>query len=256
MRALFFSLIVFAGSVLFCHAQEIPFRAGEILEYRLKWNIFSGGKMFLSVKEDAYLEGERAFHLQAETETEGMFHKVYPFRARVESFVSQKDFLPLRYQYSSWTSDETVSEVASFPRGQPRGKYHLDQYKKGEKKEKNETFDLAAFFQDPFSVLYYIRTQELNVGDRIEIPLIADRKKSKITVKVLRRTRIKAAGKDWDAFVLEPGFPLGGISFKEGSLWVWVSADKARIPLYFSGRAPFGVISGTLVKMEGVDLTP
>ncbi|MFH2068869.1 MAG: DUF3108 domain-containing protein [Candidatus Omnitrophota bacterium] len=249
MRCLFSFLIFFAGFVLFCRAQEIPFRAGETFEYQLKWNVFSGGKMSLAVKEDAYLEGERAFHLQAETETEGMFHKFYPFRAKIDSFVSRKDFLPLRYQYSSWVPDTTVSEVSSFPRGQSQGKYRLEQYKKGTKKEKNETFDLAAFFQDPLSVLYYIRTQELNVGDRIEVPLITDRKVSRVTVKVLRRTRIKAAGKSWDAFILEPGFPVGGMSFNEGSLWIWISADKARIPLYFSGRSPFGMISGTLVKI-------
>lgn len=207
--------------------------------------------MSFRVKEDAYLEGERVFHLQAETETEGMFHKFYPFRARIESFVSRKDFLPLRYQYSSWTSDETRLEVTSFPRGQPQGKYHLDQYKNGKKNEKDEMFNMAAFFQDPLSILYYIRTQELNVGDRIEIPLSVNRKNYKILVKVLRRTRIKAAGKTWDALILEPGLSLEGMPLKTGSLWVWISADEARIPLYFSSRAPLGVVSATLVKMEG-----
>jgi len=248
MRCLSF-LIFFTCLVPFCQAQEIPFKAGEILQYQLKWNVFPGGKMSFSVKEDAYLEGERAFHLQAETETEGMFHKFYPFRAKIESFVSRNDFLPLRYQYSSWMPNETRLEVTSFPRGQPRGQYHLYQDKKGTKKEKDEMFNLVAFFQDPLSVLYYIRTQELNVGDRIEIPLSADRKNSKIVMKVLRRTRIKVVGKTWDAFILEPNLSLGGMPFKAGSLWIWVSADEARIPLYFSGRAALGVISGTLVKI-------
>ncbi len=249
MRCLFSFLIISACFVPFGQAQEIPFRAGEIFQYQLKWNVFPGGKMSFRVKEDAYLEGERVFHFQAETETEGMFHKFYPFRAKIESFVSRNDFLPLRYQYSSWMPDETRLEITSFPRGQPQGKYHLDQYKGETKKEKNETFNIDAFFQDPLSVLYYIRTQELNVGDRIEIPLSADRKNCKIVVRVLHRTRIKTAGKTWDAFILEPGLSLEGMPFKTGSLWIWVSADKARIPLYFSGRATLGVISATLMKI-------
>jgi len=249
MRWLFSFLFISIYIVPFCQAQEIPFKPGEIFQYQLKWNVFSGGKMSFAVKEDAYIEGERVFHFQAETETEGMFHKFYPFRAKIESFVSLKYFLPLRYQYSSWMPDETRLEVTSFPRGQPQGQYHLYQDKKGTKKEKDETFNIDAFFQDQLSVLYYIRTQELNVGDRIEIPLSADRKNSKIVVKVLRRTRIKAVGKTWDAFILEPNLSLGGMQFKAGSLWIWVSADKARIPLYFSGRAALGVISGTLVKI-------
>ena len=249
MRWLFSFLIISTYFVPFCQAQEIPFRAGEIFQYQLKWNVFSGGKMSFRVKEDAYLEGERVFHFQAETETEGMFHKFYPFRARIESFVSRKDFLPLRYQYSSWTPDETRLEITSFPRGRLQGKYHLDQYKRETKKEKDETFNINAFFQDPLSVLYYIRTQELNVGDRIEIPLSVDRKNYKILVKVLRRTRIKAAGKTWDAFILEPGLSLEGMPFKTGSLWIWVSADESKIPLYFSSRAVLGVISATLVKI-------
>ena len=251
MRWLFSFLLISIYMVPLCQAQEIPFKPGEIFQYQLKWNVFSGGKMSFRLKEDAYIEGERVFHFQADTETEGMFHKFYPFRAKIESFVSRKDFLPLRYQYSSWTPDETRLEVTSFPHGQPQGQYHLYQDKKGTKKEKDETFNIGAFFQDPLSVLYYIRTQELNVGDRIEIPLSADRKNSKIVVKVLRRTRIKVVGKTWDAFILEPNLSLGGMPFKAGSLWIWVSADAARIPLYFSGRAVLGVISGTLVKIGG-----
>jgi hypothetical protein len=226
---------------------------GETFQYQLKWNNFAGGNMSFRVKEDAYVEGERVFYFQAETETEGMFHKFYPFRAKIESFVSRNDFLPLRYQYSSWTPDETRMEVTSFPRGQAQGQYHLYQDKKVKKKEreseKDEVFTVGAFFQDPLSILYYIRTQELTVGDRIEIPLSVDQKNSKIAVKVLRRTRIKVMGKTWDAFVLEPNLSLGGMPFKAGSLWIWVSADKARIPLYFSGRALLGVVSGTLVKI-------
>ena len=251
MRCLLSFLIFVTCFVSLCRAQEIPFRTGEIFQYQLKWNVFSGGKMSFTVKEDAYLKGERVFHLQAEAETEGMFHKFYPFRVKIESFVSRKDFLPLRYQYSSWMPDETRLEVTSFPRGQPQGQYHLDQYKKGKKNEKDEMFNMGTFFQDPLSILYYIRTQELNVGDRIEVPLSVDRKNYKIVVKVLRRTRIKAAGKTWDAFILEPGLLLEGMPFKTSSLWVWVSADEARIPLYFSSRAPLGVVSGTLVKIGG-----
>ncbi|MCX5641668.1 MAG: DUF3108 domain-containing protein [Candidatus Omnitrophica bacterium] len=249
MRCLLSFLIIAVGFVPFCQAQEIPFRAGEVLQYQLKWNVFTGGKILLTVQEDAYLEGERAFHLQAEAETEGMFHKFYPFRVKIESFVSRNDFLPLRYQYSSWAPDETRLEVTSFPRGQPQGKYHLDQDKKGNKRVKDEMFDVSDFFQDPLSVLYYIRTQELNVGEQIEIPLSVDRKNYKILVNVLRRTRIKAVGKTWNAFILEPKVSLGETPFKFASLWIWVSADAARIPLYFSSRAPLGVISGTLIKI-------
>jgi hypothetical protein len=249
MRCLFSFLIFFACFVPFCPAQEIPFKAGETFQYQLKWNVFSGGTMSLLVKDDAYLEGERAFHLQVEANTEGMFRKFYPFRAQIESFVSRNDFLPLRYQYSSWMPNETRLEVTSFPRGQTQGTYHLDQYKNGTKKEKDETFNITAFFQDPLSVLYYLRTQELNVGDQIEIPLSVDRKNYKLAVKVLRRTRIKAAGKTWDAFILEPGVSLDGLPFKAGSLWIWVSADEARVPLYFSCHAGLGVISATLVNI-------
>lgn len=244
--ALLFSFVCF---VPFCQAQEIPFQVGETLQYQLKWNIFPGGKISFTIREDAYVEGERAFHFQTEGETEGMFRKYYPFHARIESFVSQKDFLPLRYQYASWMPDETRLEITSFPRGQPQGQYHLDKYENGKNKEKNETFSLVAFFQDPLSVLYYIRTQELNVGDRIEIPLNVDQKNYSLLVKVLRRTTIKAAGKAWKALILEPSLFLQGAPFKKGSLWIWISADKDRIPLYFSSRAPLGVISGTLVKI-------
>lgn len=242
--------IIFACFASLCQSQEVPFGNGETFQYQIKWNIFSGGKMSLLVNDDVYLDGERAFHLQANTETEGMFHKFYPFKAKVESFVSKSDFLPLRYQYSSWMPDETRLEVTSFPRGQLQGQYHLDSYKKGKEKEKDEKFAISAFFQDPLSILYYVRTQDLTVGDQIDVSLSSDQKDFKILVKVLRKTKIRVMGKVWDAFVLEPGLSLGGLPFSPGSLWMWVSADEAKIPLYFSGRSGLGVISATLIKMK------
>ena len=235
------------------YGQTIPFAPGESFQYLLKWNFLAAGKMSFSIVDDVYIDGERAFHLQGDTETEGIGKKFYPFKAKMESFISQKDFLPLRYQLSSSAPNETMLELVNYPRGQLRGYWHEEKCKRGkEKSNKEENFAVPAFFQDPFSVLYYLRTQEFKVGDRIGVPVSSARNEYRIMVKVLRKTKIRVMGKTWDSFLLETGASLQGVPFQKGSLWVWFSADEARIPLYFSARAPLGVVSATLVKMKTI----
>ena len=233
-----------------CSGQAIPFRAGEMFRYQIKWNFWSGGTLTLQTSSDVYLEEERAFHLEASTATEGAFKRFYPFRARVESFVSQQDFLPLRYQYSSWMPRETFLETTDYPRGKSEGVSRREKYKNSAQTVKDETFDKPPFFQDPLSIIFYLRTQNFAVGDQIEVPINAGGKNYKITVKVLRKTRIRVLNRVWDAFILEPGMTLQGVPFKMGSLWLWLSADEQKIPLYLSARAPLGVVSCTLVEMK------
>ena len=232
------------------HGQSVPFGNGERFQYQIRWNIFTGGKMSLSVANDVYVEGERAFHIIADTETEGIFRRLYPFRAKVESFASKTDFLPLRYHFSSWTPDETILEVVTYPRGQIKGHWVQEKYERKKKKVKEEVFPTAAYFQDPLSIIYYLRTQNLEVGEMIEVPLSIDRKDCKIMVKVLRNSKIRVMGKVWNSFVLEPGVSLAGVPFQKGTLWIWLSADSDRIPLYFSARAALGVVSATLIEMN------
>jgi len=250
-RRFFFWLVIVIFSPFRCASQTVPFAPGEMFCYEIKWNFLTSGSMKLRVVDEGEVAGEEIFHLQADTETRGFFRYLEPLRTKIESFVSQKDFFLLRYQFNCWAPREVKSESIEYPRGQKKGLWHQEKYKKKKGLSiKNVTFEAPEFFQDPLSILYYLRTRELKVGDQIKVPLILDRKNYTVTVKVLRRTKFKALGKVWDAFILQPGASLQGVPFQQGSLWMWISADELRVPLYFSARASLGVLSCTLVEAK------
>ncbi len=248
-----FSILTLVGGFFSprnCYGQVIPFGAGEDFQYQIKWNLFRGGRLSFSVADDVYIDGERAFHLIAETETEGIFRRFYPYKAKVESFPSKHDFFPLRYHFSSWSPEETILEVVKYHRGQRKGNWVQEKYEDGKKRVKEEEFSVAEYLQDPLSIIYYLRTQDFEVGDNIEVPLSVDRKECRIMVKVLRKSKIRIMGETRDAFILEPGLFIKGVPFQRGSLWIWFSADEERIPLYFTARAALGVVSATLIKIK------
>ncbi|HNQ36285.1 MAG TPA: DUF3108 domain-containing protein, partial [bacterium] len=153
-------------------------RAGETLRYQLKWNVVSGGFMNVSVEEAASVDSESTYHLKAYMETGGLFKKLYPFTANIDSYPAVSDFLPRRYLYRSNSKEERIAETVDFSRTPPEGTWKLDkfEYDRNRSQKKSDRIKTSGFFQDPLSIIYYLRGQKLQVGSTLTVPLYMDRR--------------------------------------------------------------------------------
>ena len=84
----------------------------------------------------------------------------------------------------------------------------------------DDTVDVAPYAQDALSVLYYIRTQELKIGESIFVENFTDGKKYPLEVRVIRRETIKVKAGKFDCVVVEPLMQSSGIFKHEGKLTV------------------------------------
>jgi hypothetical protein len=62
-------------------------------------------------------------------------------------------------------------------------------------------------------------------------------------IQVLRRERIKAAGRDWNAIVIRPIIRTKGLFSDGGQAEIWLSDDEHRIMLQMKSKLSIGSIN-------------
>jgi hypothetical protein len=67
--------------------------------------------------------------------------------------------------------------------------------------------------------------------------------------KFRRKWEIRRLGM-FDAFYVEPLAEFKGLVERRGRVWIWISADRRRLPLLVKSKLPFGSVTATLVKAE------
>ncbi len=230
-----------------------PIPQGEVLRYQVKWNIFTGAYLTFERKEDMVVGGERAFHIHGETESVGFLGRFHPYWAKADTFFSRSSFRPLGSRFESGNRGELLKEKVSYCHEKKTGFWYQEKSKEDNPDQvrvKEEEFPVPDFFQDPLSMIYFLRTQDLKVGKTIKVPMVVDRKEYLAEVEVREKRRIRVLGGVREAFILVPGVSLRGVPYRHGSMWIWISADKDRLPLHFSARAPLGLFTATLVEVE------
>ncbi len=111
---------------------------------------------------------------------------------------------------------------------------------------RNGTLDVLAAF-------YFIRTQNLIVGQTIERP-ITDGKKAVIgRLHVLKREVIKIRGEKIDTFKLEPELKdVKGVfqKSKHAKMYIWVTADDRKILVRLKSKVIVGSFVANLVNLD------
>ena len=109
---------------------------------------------------------------------------------------------------------------------------------------------ILANAQDVLSSFYYVRTLQLEPGQRIFIPNHDNGKNYAMEVQVHRRERVEVDAGVFDCLVLEP-LLLGEAVFKQkGRLQVWVTDDDLKMPVLMKSEVLVGSIAAVLTEFE------
>lgn len=104
---------------------------------------------------------------------------------------------------------------------------------------------------DVMSGFYYLRTQELNVGETVYINIFDSNKFYKAEVQILRKDKIKLTDeKEVDAVVVKPVLKSEGLFENKGNITVWLSDDDMRVPLRLETEVSIGRVVAELKTME------
>jgi hypothetical protein len=96
---------------------------------------------------------------------------------------------------------------------------------------------------DDASFLYFIRTQDLEIGRTYDYPRYFKPESNPVRVKVLRRERIEVPAGRFNTIVLQPIIKTTGLFGEGGRAEVWVADDSTRIIVRINSKLP---LVGTL----------
>lgn len=217
-------------------AQPLPFKIGETLLYEVTFSklIFSGtiGELKLTVSKPDSSRVE-LIELKAEAVSRGFFPALFGLkvRDRYSSIVNQTDF-------GVQTSAKLIEE----------GKVRREQKTEVNRETGRVTYtdrDLAleksapkvkdkpspTWIQDLLSTIYFVRTQPLNEGDIVPIPISDGGEVYNIEVVVGKHQEIKTSAGKFKAILVNAKVFDGRYVKRSGEMLVWITEDAARIPV-------------------------
>jgi hypothetical protein len=253
------SLLFLAASV-FAQGQQtrrepLPFERGEELVYQgeftrgLLRGVDGAEFRFKAVSEHIARGTDDAIilRLTGDVVSKGLFTRIagFKFHQHVESTVDVEPFRVLR--------TDKVEE-------QGKRKRVLDAVYDHEKNRvlwrevspnpQAGYFDFSEPIQDVLTVIYYLRTQKLEVGKSFDVPVTDAGRVFTLSVAVLERKEIDTVLGRVNAIRIEPAlFGDNAAVRAKGKLSIWVTEDDRRLPV----RAQLKVDMGTFdIKLKQV----
>jgi hypothetical protein len=202
----------------------VPWQAGERLEYQVKFSFITAGSASIEVLGVEPIRGHDAWHTQFQLKGGRFGYDV-------------------AYHFDSWID---VTSLASL-------RFHSDADQNGKDRIKRyEIFpDRAVFIDetpnplgtaeqpsvenplDDGSFLHFIRTVPLEVGKTYEYPRYFRPDRNPVTVKVIKREKIKVPAGEFAAIQIQPVINTPGKTMfsKGGNAKLWLSDDANRYVL-------------------------
>lgn len=205
---------------------------GEHAEYEVRYGPFGVGSGTLGVVGIDTLRGRDAYRVRLTlTGRVNVLLYRYSIRDTLESWIDTATLQSLRFtQRQLHQNKPRVKHYEIFPDRQV--------FVDGDTPEQPSVSDPL----DDISLLYVARAQPLDVGSTVEIPRHFKPASNPVTLKVLRRETIEAAGKKWNTIVVRPIIKTSTM-FADGDGQVWLSDDSARVIVQVNTKVSVGSIT-------------
>jgi hypothetical protein len=241
---------------------SLPFSSGEELVYQAEFNkgLLHGVDVAeFRFKADTERVSSRGgpgddpviFHLVADVISKGLFPRIAGFRfhEHVESTVEPGPFTVLRTRKLEEQGKRVRASEAVFD--------HEARKVTWTERDPNQTqpprisaLDFSEPIQDILTVIYFLRTQKLEVGKSFDVPLSDSGRVYRFSVAVVERKQIKTVVGRVNAVRIDPAlFGENGLVRSRGSLSIWITDDSRRLPV----KAQLKVDIGTFdIKLKRV----
>ncbi|GAB4288431.1 MAG: DUF3108 domain-containing protein [Ignavibacteriaceae bacterium] len=245
------SVFLFYNALLFSQSAEEEFRKventafskGEKLTFDVKYGFVTAGIAVMQIPEIKRISGREVFHVTFEVNTVPSFDWIYKVRDRYETYIDTEGLFPWRFEQHIREGSYSRDFSAFF-----------DQ-RKGKAKTSEGEHDIPRYVHDIVSAFYYARTldySDLKVNDRIHLQNFYKDKVYDLDVKYLGKETITVPAGRFDCIVVEPLVQEGGLFKNEGSIVIWLTDDKIKMPVRVKTKVLIGSIDADLTKYEGI----
>ena len=217
------------------------FDVGEKLMFVIRYGPVKAGTAIMSIPEIANKNGYECYKIQTEARSSRFFSAFFKVRDRVTSYMDRDGLF-------TWGFEKHLRE----------GKFRSDRYVEYDQvngwavTNKKDSMRIPPCVHDILTTFYFVRTQNLKVGQSLFLDNHADNKLYPLEIKIHKKERVKVKAGTFECIVVEPILRADGIFKSKGRLLVWLTDDSRKIPVQMKSKIIIGYITAELIKMEGV----
>ena len=235
------------------------FFPGEKLTFNIRYGFIKAGEAVMEVKDTVTVKDSiPAYHIITTAKSAKFFDGFYKVRDSVETFLDMKGLFSWKYKKQLREGSYKLDLLVDYDQHYGIANIERIRYHNKEPLEirSQSAFKLDAptYVIDVLGAFYYVRTQELNLGEPVYISNHDNKKIYDLQVIVQKRETIKVDAGKFRCIKIQPRL-LGDAIFKQkGELWVWVTDDQYKIPVLMKSKVAVGSITTKLKKIEGISL--
>jgi hypothetical protein len=211
------------------------FDVGERLEFSVKYGKLPAGNAVLEIPRIIDWDGYRCYEVLSTAQSNDVVSVFYRVRDTVKTIIDVDGIFPRKFWKKLHEGGYQTDKTTLFDQ-----KNHLAI-------TDSDTIPTYTFVQDAFSSLYFARTQELVPGQELYIDNHTSKKNFPLTLKVLKKEKVKVPAGEFKCVVVEPVMRAEGIFKAKGRIWVWLTDDEYKMPVLMKTEVFFlGSISAQL----------
>lgn len=228
---------------------SLPFSPGETLTYNVSWSIFPAGKVTVALARDKNTSSDD-YVITTTARSEGFVSLLYKVRDEFQSVFNPQTLCST--QISKHINEGHNHKIINITFESNRGLAILDERNLNSAygPPKHAEHEIPGCVQDVVSAFYYVRSQPLHVGQKIELAVNDGSKTATVVAAVTTREKIKTPVGTHEALRVVPSVFGNLYKKRKGKLVVWFSADKHHYPLRIKAILKLGAITGTLASVS------
>jgi hypothetical protein len=207
----------------------VPYDVGEHLEYDVRFGSLRVGSGTMQVAGLAEVRGRETWHTVFTVKGGTFFYRV---NDRYESWIDTRTGNSLRFKQDQHEGNRDVER--NFEIHPDRAMFSENE--QPEEPSVNNPLDDGSF-------LYFLRTIPLTVGETYTFDRYFRPDRNPVTIRVLRRERIRVPAGEYNAVVVQPVIKTKGIFSENGHAEVWLSDDDDHIMLQMKSGLKFGSLN-------------
>lgn len=213
------------------------FVAGETLDFELNWLKISGGSARMTI---GLVPGDpNHFRMTSIAKSSSSFAFIFKVRDAIDSIVNRDDFSTIRYEKHLNERGRRKDDTTM-----------IDERRKiaTRRRPNHDTEEIIVpkpVF-DPLSLVYHLRTLDLQPGAVHRFAVFADGKVYILVANVDRTETIGTPAGTFKTIVVEPKMLAGGFFRDEGDLTIWYTDDARHVPVRIRSDVKVGSITANL----------
>lgn len=220
------------------YIDNVAFGLGEHLEFDITYGFITAGYATMSVDKLIEFENRPCYRIVTTANSNSFFSSFYNVDDRVESIIDAIGLFSWRFEKNLKEGKYRAIRKFSFDQRNHKAEYN------------NDTTTVPPYVQDALSVFYFVRTQDLKVGESIFVDHYNDGKLYPMEIKVLKKETITVPAGTFECLVIEPLMQSVGVFKHEGKLKVWLTNDRLRLPVLMKSKVLVGSIAAELTSYK------